>query len=608
MCGIAGLVDYTENHIDDVLLERMTETLVARGPDGVGYWRSDHVAFGHRRLAIIDPEGGAQPLTFERDGRTAAALVYNGELYNYKELRTELRHLGHDFHTRSDTEVVLTAWIAWGPKCLEYFNGMFAFAIWDAERRELWLARDHLGIKPLYYYPTRTGVIFGSEPKALLAHEAVETKVDEEGLTQLLLPLLKIPSRTPYSGMFEVRPGHALRISATGRREEKYWSPWSHVAKDAIEKSSVHEIRILLEDIVERQLIADVPLCSLLSGGLDSSVLTALAQRAGSYNAPIRSFSVNFGDDGSEGDDDGPFVEQVVDHLGVTHTRATLEPDVLASTVAREDCVRARDLPVGVGDLDISLHLLSKMIGKTSKVALSGEAADEIFGGYRWFHDSASLAADTFPWMATSPAHGNLHPRILGYFRDELKQRLKIEEYVADQYSTALGEVPTSDLSDRRELRMRQVVHLGVTRFLPTLLDRKDRMSMAASIEVRVPYCDHRLAQLVLPLSWMEKTANGQEKSLLKSAAADLLPHSVIHRRKIPYPTTHDATYSQLVRRQLAQRLAEPKGVLGEIFDLEALERASTQAERGAFISNVGAELALNFDAWIRNYRPTFAL
>ncbi|WP_164729826.1 asparagine synthase (glutamine-hydrolyzing) [Rhodomicrobium lacus] len=604
MCGIAGWVDYTQKDTDKFTLERMTETLAARGPDGVGYWRGEHVALGHRRLAIIDPEGSRQPLAYERNGRTAAVLVYNGELYNYKELRKELQDLGYDFHTRGDTEVILLAWIAWGPKCLNYFNGMYAFAIWDIERRELWLARDHLGIKPLYYYPAKTGVIFGSEPKALFAHEAVKPKIDEEGLAQLLLPLLKIPGRTPYCGMLEVRPGHVLRITETGREETRYWSPWTNLGE---EKPTPDMIRSLLEDIVERQMIADVPLCTLLSGGLDSSVLTALAHRIGGSAAPMRSFSLDFGDKFS-GDDDAPFVTQVVDHLGVAHTRASLTPETMASEAVRETCVRARDMPIGIGDLDMSLHLLSKAINGTSKVALSGEAADEIFGGYRWFHDSVSVTAETFPWMAASPAHGDLHRRILGYFRDDLKQHLKIEQYVADNYQAALAEVPAEERSDDREARMQQIVHLGLTRFLPTLLDRKDRMSMAAGIEVRVPYCDPRLVQLVAPLPWKDKTREGQVKGLLKSAAADLLPQSVIHRKKVPYPTTRSTAYGALLRRQLAQRLVEPVGDLGEIFDVQRLEQAALHGENGPFISNVGAELALNFDAWLRIYRPTFAV
>lgn len=612
MCGIAGWVDYARSNLDTALLERMTRTLTARGPDGGGYWRGDHVALGHRRLAIIDLEGGAQPMTFEQNGRTITALTYNGELYNYRELRQELRHSGYDFHTTGDTEVVLAAWKVWGSKCLDYFNGMYAFALWDAERRELWLARDRLGVKPLYYYPTPSGVIFGSEPKALLTHDAVEPRVGEEELLQLLLPLLKIPGRAPYAGMSEVRPGHILRVSATGRHESSYWAPWANVDDHGDDRSIIESIRALLEDTVERQMIADVPLCTLLSGGLDSSVLTALAQRIRRGSSPVRSFSVDFGDadapasDGST--DDGPFVKEVVDHLGVAHTRATLDPTLLASSSIRTSCVRARDLPLGIGDLDMSLYLLSKNVGLRSKVAISGEAADEVFGGYRWFHDPQSIGADTFPWMADSAAHGNLHRRIVGYFRKDLLERLRLEEYVADQYRTALAEIPAVNIFDRDESRMREVAHLGITRFLPTLLDRKDRMSMAAGIEVRVPFCDHRLVELVLPLSWKQKTAYGREKSLLKSAAVDILPQSIIHRKKVPYPTTHDTTYSSVVREQLAARLAEPDGLLGEIFDFEALRHASAQAEHGSFISNVGAELALNFDTWIRDYQPTFAL
>lgn len=295
MCGITGWVAYDRDlTLERPVLDAMTATQVCRGPDAGGLHLERHAALGHRRLAVIDVEGGVQPMTVEHDGRTLAALTYSGEVYNHRELRAELEAAGHRFRTRSDTEVVLHAYLEWGEHLAERLNGMFAFAVWDARSEELLLVRDRMGVKPLHYHPTPDGVVFGSEPKALLAHPDVPAVVDLDGLRELLA-LARTPGLTPYRGIAEVRPGHVVRVRRTGVTVRRYWALEAREHTQDL-ATTVATVRALLDDIVHRQLDADVPLCSLLSGGLDSSAVTALAAKAlraagAARSAPSRSTS-----------------------------------------------------------------------------------------------------------------------------------------------------------------------------------------------------------------------------------------------------------------------------------------------------------------------------
>ncbi|MDX8450924.1 asparagine synthase (glutamine-hydrolyzing), partial [Mesorhizobium captivum] len=374
-----------------------------RGPDDEGTWIGGPAALGHRRLAIIDIQGGRQPMTLLEDGRPGLVLVYTGETYNYRELRQRLAGLGHRFDTSSDTEVVLHAHREWGhcdPRnAVRELNGMFAYALWDTAKRELILVRDRLGIKPLYYYPTKYGVLFGSEPKAILANSLAEAAMDADGLRRALCAIPD-PDGTVLHGMHEVRPGHIVRVSRDGIRQVSYWQLTDTGHADDV-PTTVRRVRELLEDIIQRQLVADVPLCTLLSGGLDSSVMTALAARFSDER--IRSFAVDFvgyTDNFVSGPwyptPDAPYVQEVAKHVGTDHTDITLSAPELMEANVRAATLHARDLPLTLGSLDSSLYLLFRAIRQHSTVALSGEAADELFGGYLWFHDPAYVQRDTF--------------------------------------------------------------------------------------------------------------------------------------------------------------------------------------------------------------------
>ncbi|MCY0880996.1 MAG: asparagine synthase (glutamine-hydrolyzing), partial [Firmicutes bacterium] len=535
-------------------MDAMVQPLTCRGPDGGGTWITPMAGLGHRRLSVIDPEGGMQPMS-RRYGQSVYTVVYNGELYNFLELRQELSALGYSFQTRSDTEVLLTGYIAWGPQAVERFNGIYAFAIWNTAERSLFLARDRMGVKPLFYSKRPHEFLFGSEPKAILAHPHIHAEVDAEGLAEIFA---MGPARTPGFGVFhgidELRPGHWLKISPSGCKLQSYWQLQSHEHPDN-EEVTHRTIRALLEDTVKRQLIADVPVVTFLSGGLDSSIITALASQnfAVSGKPALETYSIEFTDmkkfftpNGFQTNLDAPWAKKVSDYLHTHHHRIEFDtPDLIDSL---QPALRARDFP-GMADVDSSLLIFAEQIKKNATVALSGEAADEIFGGYPWFFRADALAASTFPWALRLPDR-------LAVLSPELRAWIQAENYVERRYQEALAEVPRLAKDSPQEARMREIGYLTMTRFLPTLLDRKDRMLMAVGLEGRVPYCDHRLVEYVWNIPWAMKASHGIAKNVLRQAVKDLLPEDVVMRQKSPYPSTPNPSYFAAMQQQFLDILA----------------------------------------------------
>jgi asparagine synthase (glutamine-hydrolysing) len=607
MCGIAGWIsfdrDLTRRH--DVL-DAMTQTMACRGPDAAGTWVEGPAALGHRRLAVIDIEGGAQPMSV-RTPAGEVVLVYSGEAYNYTELRDELRRAGEQFRTSSDTEVVLRGYLRWGEALADRLNGMYAFAIWDGRTRELVLIRDRLGIKPLYIYQTTDGVLFGSEPKAILANPLARRAVDADGLRELFA-FVKTPGHAVWAGMREVEPGTIVTVSAGGVRERRYWRLGTH-AHDDNRDASVARVRSLLDDIVRRQLVSDVPRCVLLSGGLDSSTITALAaaalaedgERARTFAVDFVGQTEHFRPDALRPTPDTPYAHDVAAHVGSEHTDIVLDHRTLADPEVRRTVIEARDLPTGMGDMDASLYLLCKAIREHSTVALSGESADEIFGGYRQFHDPRVQRALEYPWLVLDEL------RFAGaqFLRPELRSALDIGAYRRAAYEDAIAEVEHLDTETDLEYRMRISSYLHLTRFVRYLLDRKDRMSMAVGLEVRVPFCDHRLVEYVYNAPWALKTYDGREKSLLRGAARDLLPDTVLERVKSPYPSTQDWHYAFDLQQQ-GRALLEQRGHdVFELVDMAWLNGA-TRADPAAMVmgERQGLEWTLNLATWLDIYKP----
>ncbi|MET8772583.1 asparagine synthase (glutamine-hydrolyzing) [Streptomyces sp. NPDC004658] len=612
MCGITGWVSFDRDlTAETTTLHAMTETMACRGPDDRGTWTEGPAALGHRRLAIIDLPGGRQPMSQPTPEGTVA-LVYSGETYNFTELRRELTDRGHRFTTDSDTEVVLHGYLEWGDAVAERLNGMYAFAVWDGRHDKLVMIRDRMGIKPFYYQPTADGVLFGSEPKAILANPLVRPRVTLDGLRELFV-MIKTPGHAFWDGMREVEPGTVVTVDRSGLSTRVYWRLETRPHTDDRD-TTIATVRSLLDDIVRRQLVADVPRCTLLSGGLDSSAMTALAARQlAADGEKVRSFAVdfvgqtdNFVADELRGTPDTPFVHDVARLAGTDHQDIVLDADALADPAVRAQVVRARDLPSGLGDMDSSLLLLFRAIREKSTVALSGESADEVFGGYLQFFDEEARRADTFPWLATMGRHFG---EDAGVVRADLAKSLDLESYVADGYRTAVAGIDRLDGESDFEYRMRQISHLHLTRFVRMLLDRKDRMSMAVGLEVRVPFCDHRLVEYVYNAPWALKSFDGREKSLLREAAVDVLPRSVYERVKSPYPSTQDPRYARALQEQTKELLARPSH---PVFDLVDRDRVRQAAEREAPVSTQaarrGLERTLDLAAWLDLYSPELVL
>jgi asparagine synthase (glutamine-hydrolysing) len=608
MCGITGWVAFRQDlRGERRTLDAMTETMACRGPDDEGTFTTEHAALGHRRLAIIDLPGGRQPMRVDtQDG--PVALVYSGETYNYTELREELAARGHRFDTASDTEVVLHAYLEWGPALADRLNGMYAFAIWDGRLDRLVMVRDRMGIKPFYYHETSDGVLFGSEPKAILANSAVEPTVTLDGIRELFA-FVKTPGHAIWDGMREVEPGTVVTVDRDGLRTSRYWALETREHTDD-QDATVARVRELLEDIVARQLVADVPRCMLLSGGLDSSAMTAIAaKQLGLHGERVRSFAVdfvghteNFVPDEMRGTPDTPYVHEVAELSGTDHQDIVLNSDELADPEVRAKVIRARDLPVGLGDMDASLYLLFKAIRGHSTVALSGESADEVFGGYQQFFDPEARRTPMFPWLVQMTRH---RPRIQ-LLTPALTDALRIEEYMSDAYQTSVARVDKLPGESALESRMREICYLHLTHFVRILLDRKDRASMAVGLEVRVPFCDHRLVEYVYNTPWSLKTFDGREKSLLRAATADVLPRSVVERVKSPYPSTQDPKYAKKLQEHARDYLSREHAVL-ELIDREWLREATTTEDIDV-ATRFGLERSLDLALWLDIYKPVLKL
>jgi asparagine synthase (glutamine-hydrolysing) len=610
MCGITGWISFDRDLSAELeTLVAMTETMACRGPDASGTWVDGPAALGHRRLAVIDLEGGTQPMSVHTP-TGEVALVYSGEVYNFIELREELRAAGERFTTASDTEVVLRGYVHWGEALAERLNGMYAFAIWDGRVSKLVMIRDRMGIKPFYFYPTDDGVLFGSEPKAILANPIAKRVVDADGLRELF-GHVKTPRHAVWAGMREVEPGTIITVHADGLRERTYWRLETRPHSDD-QESTVHHVRELLDDIVRRQLIADVPLCVLLSGGLDSSAITALAAgQLRNQGGQVRSFAVDFvgqtehfRPDELRATPDTPFVHTVAEHVHSKHADVVLDDQTLADPEVRYRVVTARDIPSGLGEMDASLYLLFKAIREQSTVALSGESADEIFGGYKQFHDPVVQRAHEFPWLVI-----HTFPTVDAMLRPDLLSRLDLEGYRRERYESAIAEVGHLDLESDLEHRMRISSYLHLTRFVRMLLDRKDRMSMAVGLEVRVPFCDHRLVEYVYNAPWSLKTYDGREKSLLRGAVRDVLPESVVERVKSPYPSTQDPLYVGDIQQQVENLLGDQTHRVFELMDRRSLRDAAAQEpEDISPVARGGLEHALDLATWLDIYRPQLVL
>ena len=575
MCSIAGILRMrTPGGVTEEELNRVGGCMKHRGPDQSDSYFFQGGGFQHNRLAVMDVENGRQPMTAEYGG-TRYTIVYNGEIYNADELKAGLLIAGAELRTRCDTEIVLWAYILYGERSPSMLNGIFAYAILEEEIGEfpvpkrVFFCRDRFGIKPLYYAECGGDFVFASEVKGVLAHPTVPRVIDRMGLWQLFyLSPVTLEGTTVFRDVHAFPPATAGYYDEKGLRTFRYWSlraePFRGTREDAIGMTGA-----LVRDAIRRQLVSDVPLSVFLSGGLDSSVVAAVsAERMAEEGRVLSTYSFEYEGNREnfrvslfqpQGDD--AFALLVASRLGTDHTVLTAPTQQIAELLY--DAMRARDLP-GQADIDSSLVYFCRQVKEKHTVALSGECSDEIFGGYPWFYRPEMLQRDFFPWLHD--------PRVrIGLLRNEIAEAEAGYRVLSEVYRRSIEEAPVVEGEGESMRCSRIASYLSMKYFMANLLERKDRMSMYSGLEVRVPFGDHRIAELVYNIPWEYKMENGHEKSLLREAMRRYLPDEILWRKKSPYPKTHHPRYEALVREMLRCRLERKDGVLSEMIDPDRL-------------------------------------
>ncbi len=566
MCSICGIYDYEGRGKGDVTA--MMAALSHRGPDGSGQYRSGRVALGHNRLAVIDPLGGAQPMTAEHKGNEYS-IVYNGEIYNADELKKELLHFGIRPRTQCDTELVLLSYILFGEDCPKHLNGIFAFAVYDKERDSLFLARDRLGVKPLYYAERDGQLYFASEVKGILRGSGMPAELRGEGLFELLyLSPVTRPGSGILFGIRELLPAERATVTEAGMRISRYWE--LEASDSAVTfREAAEEVRALVTDATRRQLVSDVPLATFLSGGLDSSALSAIAaEEYRKEGRRLSTYSFEYEDNKEyaptlfQPNRDDDYASWLAGELGTEHRVLTAPTEELVRLLP--EAARMRDMP-GQADVDSSLLYFCGEVKKRHTVVLSGECADEIFGGYPWFYRPEMLSRDFFPWIHDEGVRPSL-------FVPEVSRLDEGRERLREMTRAAIASAPLTGEENDEDRTARIATHLSVNYFMTNLLARKDRMSMARALEVRVPFADHRILEYVYNLPWSVKFRGGVEKALLRSAMQGILPERILNRKKSPYPKTHNPRYEALVREELTRRLSSPASRLSALLDRRRLD------------------------------------
>ena len=622
MCGFCGIFDRSGAPVDNDLLGRMTSALIHRGPDGEGRFVDSMVGLGHRRLSIIDVKGGAQPIGNE-DG--SLQIVFNGEIYNFVELRKDLEAAGHVFQTRSDTEVIVHAYEQWGKACVERFNGMFAFALWDSNRRELFCARDHLGIKPFYYIDLGQRIIFGSEIKALLKDPDCYREVDVESLSELFT-FRYVPSpKTLFRGIRKLPPGHRMTLSASGIEVERFWRITPRIRERIDEKSIMREYCDLMEDAVRLQLRSDVPLGLFLSSGVDSGALLAIMSRYSSE--PVQTFTIGF--QGGEKTNEVEDARVMAKMFGAAHYFMEVKPEDYLKYY--ENYLWDLEEPVG-NETAAAFYFVSKIAREQVKVALAGQGADEPWAGYdRHLGAKLSGAYSRLPSMVTGPL-AFIVDRIPGRFErlkrgvsslsepDMLKRLTKIYSFYSAEMKQQLfkGPLTLQNADDayksKEALRslqhdvryldpLTQILYIDTRANLPDdLLMVGDKMSMANSLEVRVPFLDYRLIEFIETLPPHLKLNGLTGKYLHKKAMGKWLPKEVVYRQKKGFANPIDHWFRTHMRTFVEEHLLSPHSGIARFFDQRYIRCMLDQDREGSAQFRRHLYLLVSFELWHRTF------
>lgn len=611
MCGIVGFVNYKKELPNKKnVINIMTKTLSNRGPDEEGLYLNNNVALSHKRLIVIDPEYGKQPM-IQRFNQGEYVIVYNGQIYNTKELRKTLIENGFSFYGHSDTEVLLKSYIHYGKDVVNHLNGIFSFAIWNTKTQELFMARDHFGIKPLFFTEFDGGLIFASELKAIFKYPNFEKVIDSQGISELFgIGPSHTPGFTIYKDVYEIKPGHFAVYNKSGLHIEQYWHLKSERHLEDFDETCSH-LDSLLKDSISRQLVSDMPICTFLSGGLDSSIITKFISDYMQKQdmAPLDTYSVDYVDNDKnfvksdfQPNSDNYYIELMNKTTYSKHHTVMLDTPELAASL--KEAMIARDMP-GMADVDSSLYLFCKEVKKEKTVTIMGECADEIFGGYPWFFREDSLNSGTFPWSIAKFERTKL-------LNPSISNKVNLCDYIDFRYNQSLSNVEILDIDSYETAEKRKISYLTITWFMQTLLERADRMSMANGFEVRVPFCDYRLAQYMYNVPWEMKAYKGREKGLLRHIMKGVLPDEIVDRKKSPYPKTFNPTYLTTVKNMLSKIMADTSRpinyLLNRDFILDILNTDGKAFSRPWFGQLMTGPQLMAYlcqvDMWLEEYNP----
>lgn len=615
MCGFTGYANFIDKiHHSKSVIQQMNASLSKRGPDEDGYYYSDYVHFAHKRLIVIDPEGGKQPM-IEHYSYGDYIICYNGQIYNTKELKNTLIENGFEINTHSDTEILLKSYIHFGNSVVNYLNGIFAFAIFNTKKEELFIARDHFGVKPFFYTIQNNTFIFASEIKAIFKFPGVEKIIDSQGISELFgIGPSHTSGTTVFKNIFELKPAHFGVFNKSGLHLTKYWSLKSKEHTDSLGKTC-EKIKYFLNDSITSQLVSDKPICTFLSGGLDSSIITKFAadyyQKEGL--PPLDTYSIDYVDNDKnfvksdfQPNSDNYYIDLMTKNLHTKHHKIIIDTPELASSL--EDAMIARDMP-GMADIDSSLLLFCKNVKNEMTVALTGECADEIFGGYPWFFREDSLNSGTFPWSIAIEERQKL-------LNSDISSKVNLKDYIDYRYNESLKEVEILESDSKETAEKRKISYLTLNWFMQTLLDRSDRMAMYNGFELRVPFCDYRLAEYVWNIPWEMKALKGREKGLLRYVCKDFLPDEIVDRKKSPYPKTHNPTYLSKVKIMLSNIMeksdAPINSLLNHDYILSILESNGEAFSRPWFGQLMTGPQLMAYlcqvNMWLEKYQPKIEL
>ena len=542
-------------------------------------------------------------------------ISYNGQIYNTKEIKKDLENNGFSFSTHSDTEVLLKAYIHYGEDVVKHLNGIFAFAIWNSKKQELFFARDHFGVKPFFYTYLNNTFIFASELKAIFKYPGVEKILDKQGISELFgIGPAHTPGTTVFKNIYELEPAHFGIFNKNGIFIKEYWKLVSKEHKDSL-GVTCNKIKYLLQDAITSQLVSDVPICTFLSGGLDSSIISKFASDYCKSNGlpPLDTYSIDYVDNDKnfvksdfQPNSDNYYIDLMNKHLYSNHHKIVIDTPELASSL--EDAMIARDMP-GMADVDSSLLLFCKYVKKEKTVTLTGECADEIFAGYPWFFREDALNSNTFPWsIAISERQELLNPKI--------SKKVNLKEYIDFRYNESLNKVDLLDTDSKETNEKKKISYLTLNWFMQTLLDRSDRMAMYNGFEIRVPFCDYRLAEYLWNIPWEMKALKGREKGLLRYISKDFLPSEIVDRKKSPYPKTHNPTYLKKVKEMLTKIMEDKNAPINNLLNREYIldilntdGKSFTRPWFGQLMTGPQLMAYLcQVNMWLKRYQPRIEL